>query len=207
MKISASEMRAAARRDLKGRWSEAALLTFVYMLISLFFGGIVGGVCNIFVPAVGSLLSVFVLIPMSYGYACSFLALSRGEEDPFNINCLFRCYKDWARLISTLFLQYIYIVLWTLLLIIPGIIKTMSYSMTIFILRDYPELKNNDAIELSMAMMDGHKWELFVLYLTFIGWGLLCIFTLGIGYFWLEPYMISSMANFYQKVKAEYESK
>lgn len=89
----------------------------------------------------------------------------------------------------------------------PGIIKAFSYAMTPFILRDHPDLRYNGAIELSMAMMRGHKADLFWLYLSFIGWFLLCILTLGIGYFWLEPYMTSSMANFYEEVKAEFEGR
>ena len=98
----------------------------------------------------------------------------------------------------------VYTFLWTLLLIVPGIIKALSYSMTSFVLYDNPEMKNNEAIELSMKMMDGHKTALFWLYLTFIGWGILCIFTFGIGYFWLAPYMQASLAQFYEEVKEDY---
>jgi uncharacterized membrane protein len=67
-------------------------------------------------------------------------------------------------------------------------------------------LKFNGAIEKSMKMMEGHKFDLFYLYLTFIGWGLLCILTLGIGLLWLVPYMQSASAHFYEDVKAEYEA-
>lgn len=77
--------------------------------------------------------------------------------------------------------------------------------MTVYVLKDEPELKYNAAIEKSMAMMRGHKFDLFYLQLTFIGWALLCILTLGIGFLWLGPYMASSSAHFYQEVKAEYE--
>ena len=83
----------------------------------------------------------------------------------------------------------------------------MPYAMTAFVLRDNPEMKNNEAIELSMKMMDGHRMDLLWLYVTFIGWGILCILSLGIGYFWLAPYMQSSMAQFYEDVKADYEPK
>jgi uncharacterized membrane protein len=79
--------------------------------------------------------------------------------------------------------------------------------MTSFILRDNPEMKNNEAIELSMKMMDGHKADYFWLQLTFVGWGILCFFTFGIGYFWLIPYMQASVAQFYEEVKADYEQK
>ena len=100
----------------------------------------------------------------------------------------------------------IYTFLWTLLLIVPGIIKSFSYAMTAFVLRDNPELKFNGAIEKSMKMMDGHKFDLFYLYLTFIGWGFPSILTLGIGLLWFVPYMQSALAHFYEDVKAEYEA-
>ena len=91
-----------------------------------------------------------------------------------------------------------------LLLIIPGIWMMLRLSMVPYILRDYPELGANAAMRMSVDMMAGHKWKLFCLWLSFIGWGLLCILTLGIGYFWLAPYMQQTETNFYEEVKAEY---
>ena len=96
---------------------------------------------------------------------------------------------------------------WVIVLIpalISAFVKSLSYSMTPFILYDNKEM-GTKAIDLSMKMMKGHKMELFILYLTFIGWGILCIFTLGIGYFWLVPYINASLAGFYEEVKADYE--
>ena len=95
---------------------------------------------------------------------------------------------------------------WVIVLIpalIPAFVKSLSYSMTPFILYDKREM-GTKAIDLSMKMMKGHKMALFILYLTFIGWGILCIFTLGIGYFWLVPYINASLAGFYEEVKADY---
>lgn len=86
---------------------------------------------------------------------------------------------------------------------IPAFIKSLSYSMTPFILYDNAEMRTK-AIDLSMKMMKGHKMALFILYLTFTGWGILCIFTLGIGYIWFVPYMNASLAEFYEEVKADY---
>lgn len=95
---------------------------------------------------------------------------------------------------------------WVIVLIpalIPAFIKSLSYSMTPFILYDKKEM-GTKAIDLSMKMMKGHKMALFILYLTFTGWGILCIFTLGIGYIWFVPYMNASLAEFYEEVKADY---
>lgn len=203
---SASEIRSAARAALRGHWGEAAMLTFVYSLICGLFSATTSAAFDLITPGLGTLVSI-LLYPMGWSFAIMFLMNSRGEEDPFAIGHLFDGYKDFKRITLTALLQTIYIVLWTLLLIIPGIVKSMSYAMTYFILKDHPELKYNSAIELSMKMMEGHKWELFWLYLTFIGWGILCIFTLGIGFFWLNAYISASIAQFYEQVKEEYAQK
>ena len=200
---SASEIRSAARATLSGHWTEAAMLTFVYCIVAWAFSALVGGLEYV-QQGLGTVASL-LLLPLGWGYAVTFLSNARGEEDPFNVSRMFDGYKDFSRIFTTVLLTQIYILLWILLFIIPGIIKSLSYAMTPFVLRDNPEMKNNAAIELSMKLMDGHKGELFWLYLTFIGWGILCILTLGIGYFWLAPYMQASMAQFYEEVKAEYE--
>lgn len=200
---SASEIRSAARAALSGHWAEAAMLTFVYCIIAWAVSALVGGLENV-QQGLGT-ITTLLLLPLGWGYAVTFLSNTRGEDDPFNISRMFDGYRDFLRIFTTTLLTQIYILLWTLLLILPGIIKSLSYAMTPFVLRDNPEMKNNAAIELSMKLMDGHKGELFWLYLTFIGWGILCILTLGIGYFWLAPYMQASMAQFYEEVKAEYE--
>ena len=200
---SASEIRSAARAALSGHWAEAAMLTFVYCIVAWAFSALVGGLEYV-QQGLGTVASL-LLLPLGWGYAVTFLSNARGEEDPFNVSRMFDGYRDFVRIFTTILLTQIYILLWTLLLIIPGIIKGLSYAMTPFVLHDNPEMKNNEAIELSMKMMNDHKGELFWLYLTFIGWGILCILTLGIGYFWLAPYMQASMAQFYEEVKAEYE--
>lgn len=192
-----SEIRSAGSAALKGRWLEAAMLTFVYALISILVS---------LIPIVGKVASL-LLIPMAWGFAITFLRNGRGENDPFNIRGLFVGYNDFMRIFGTQFLVNIYTFLWALLLIVPGIIKGLSYAMTPYVLADNPEKKYNEAIEASMAMMDGHKLDLFLMNLVFFLWGLLCILTLGIGYFWLCPYMQSSYAKFYEEVKADYAQK
>lgn len=203
-----SEFRAAGRAILSGRWSEAALLTFVYVVIAGLFNGLVGGAASLAFQGTGSLLSI-LLLPMGWGFAMTFLALSRQEDnDPFEISHLFDGYRGsqtFRRIFFTELLRNVYVLLWTLLLIIPGIVKELSYGLTSYILRDYPELENNAAIELSMKMMQGRKMKLFLLKLSFIGWAILSILTLCIGFFWLVPYVQATMANFYEEAKSDYE--
>ena len=194
MEKNAKFFRESAWAQLTGNWKPAVLFTLVYLLI---IGAMEGAEAL-------SLLSIFVLGPLSYGYYVSFLNSKRTGE-VVRIENLFDGFKDYARVFLTNLLQSIYIVLWTLLLIIPGIIKSIAYSQTFFVLKDNPELKNNAAIERSMAMMEGHKMEYFCLTLSFIGWILLSILTLGIGLLWVTPYMSTAMAHFYEYVKEDYE--
>lgn len=203
---SAKLLRSKGAADLKGRWGEAALLTFVYVILSSIFSGVVVSGTELFVPYVGQAFTL-LLLPMSWGLSIAFLDNHRKADDPFNINQLFRGYSDFWRIMVTCLLLMVYTVLWSLLFIVPGIIKSLSYSLTSYILRDRPDLRNNGAIELSMDMMQGHKAELFLLLLSFFGWFLLCIPTLFIGLFWLTPYIQSTMANFYEEVKTEYKTR
>ena len=202
---SASEIRSAARTALSGHWAEAAMFTFVYYLVSWAIGAVSAGL-DLIVPG-ASMLVILLVLPMGWGYSVAFLGNRRGAEDPFNVSHLLDGYKDFSRIFTTILLMQLYTFLWALLLIVPGIIKGLSYSMTCFVLRDNPDMKNNEAIELSMKMMDGHKLDLFILELSFIGWYILGLFTFCIGYLWLVPYEYTAIAAFYEDVKAEYEAK
>lgn len=202
---SNSQVRAAGRADLSGRWSEAAMFTFVYYVICGIFSAAVGGAAGLALRGSSSFLTI-LLLPMAWGYACAFIALHRREDgDTFDIWHLFDGYRDFRRVFCTSLLVYLYTTLWTLLFIIPGIVKGCSYAMTDFILRDRKDLTNNAAIDLSSAMMYHHRMDYFLLQLSFIGWAILCIPTLGIGFFWLVPYMAAARANFYEEVKRDFE--
>lgn len=184
-----SELRAEARVALTDKWVMAAVATLVMGAVSA---------AASYIPVVGMIL---VSLPVMYGYAIVMLNVFRGDE--VNIGGLFDGFSDFGRIVGTKLLQAIYTFLWMLLLIIPGIIKFYSYAMTDYILKDHPELSNNAAIEKSMAMMDGNKMKLFLLDLSFIGWAILCLFTLGIGYFFLQPYVQAAHAAFYEDLKAQ----
>ena len=184
-----SELRAEACVALTDKWVMGAVTTLVF--------GAVSGAAS-YIPVVGTIL---VALPMMYGYSIVLLSVMRGGE--MNIGGLFDGFNDFGRIVGTKLLQAIYTFLWTLLLVIPGIIKNYSYAMTDFILKDQPELANNAAIEKSMAMMDGNKMKLFLLDLSFIGWAILCLFTFGIGFLFLQPYVQSAHAAFYEDLKAQ----
>ena len=151
------------------------------------------------------LLLFFIVLPLGVGFLNAFrkLLVQGDNELPGNMYKLATSnywHKVWG-----MFLVMLFTFLWSLLFIIPGIVKCFSYSMTPFILEEHPELGANEAIDHSRAMMKGHKFDLFWLLLSFIGWGFLCLFTFGIGYLWLVPYMDTSISAFYEDVKADYE--
>ena len=152
-----------------------------------------------------SLLTIFLIAPLMVGFINAFRALLVQGDREIPTNMYKIATKNYWHKVWGMFLMVIFICLWSLLLVIPGIIKCFSYAMTPFILEEHPELTANEAIDHSRAMMKGHKFDLFWLYLSFIGWGILCIPTLGIGTFWLIPYMQTAQASFYEDVKADYE--
>ncbi|MCI1923094.1 MAG: DUF975 family protein [Lentilactobacillus buchneri] len=108
-------------------------------------------------------------------------------------------------------IQYIFVILWSILLIVPGIIKSMAYSQSFFIYRDAIDhgehISYTDAITRSRQMMDGHKWEYFVMGLSFIGWLILVSVTAGIAAIWVQPYMSLSFANYYNELSREQNAK
>lgn len=187
-----SELRAEARRALQGKWPMAAVAALIYSVIA-------GGLSAI--PFIGGLCSLFVGLPVAYGIAIVMFGVFKGKDVDFGV--LFEGFQDYSRIFVTKLLQGLYTALWSLLLFVPGVIKHYSYAMTDYILKEEPEMKNNAAIEKSMAMMENNKMKLFLLDLSFIGWALLCILTFGIGFLFLQPYMQVSHAAFYEDLKAQ----
>lgn len=190
------ELRAAARESLSGNWTYPVLATLIYLAISI--------TCN-FIPYVSFLIAIFLIKPLAFGLAITMLKFFRGEKE-YVVENMFSIFSDYPRILGTILLQFVYIFLWSLLLLIPGLIKMYSYAMTYYILHDNPEIGAEEAICRSMKMMDGHKWRLFCLHLSFIGWWLLCILTLGIGTLWLAPYTQNSTAAFYEDLKNQFDS-
>ena len=186
---------------LENKWGNFVAITFVY--------GLIMGITQVLSgdkdsPAILHLIGLVLFIlalPLTWGYQSLFLGAVRGGEA--TAKDLFEGYNKelFSRVLTTTLLYYVYVLLWSLLLLIPGCIKAYSYAMTPFILKDNPEMKNNAAIEESMRMMDGHKLELFLLDLSFIGWALLSLLTCGIGFLWLTPYMNMARVNFYEDLK------
>jgi len=147
---------------------------------------------------IAGLISLIVSGPLTIGVAYFFIQNIYGNPKISATTPVESCQDGFARKVAGYLWMSLFTFLWTLLLIIPGIIKALSYSMTTYILADCPNVQPKDALKLSMRMMDGHKMDLFMFFLSFIGWGLLTIFTLGlVGIFYAGPYMNSSSAYWY----------
>lgn len=207
------DLKNAALEALRGNWAPAVVCTIIYLLLSIGISLLqpniddptasLTGVQKIMMVAY-VLLLFLVMVPLGVGYYQAFKVLFTDGDNKLTANCFRLSFGNYFKNVAAYLLMCLFIFLWTLILIIPGIIKALAYSMTPFILKDFPELSVNQAINLSQKMMKGHKFDYFWLGLSFIGWILLGLLTLGIGYIWLIPYMYTSYAAFYEEVKKEY---
>lgn len=185
-----SEIRAAARENLKGNWGTAVLLFLIYGIIA----GIPGAI-----PYIGPVISILIIGPLMLGLIGCFVRLIRSE--PFQFEGMFDGFKNFTTAFVLQLLITVFTLLWSLLLWIPGIIAAYRYSMAFYILNDNPQMPAKEALEESKKMMNGFKGKLFLLHLSFIGWFFLCLLTLGIGFLWLMPYIQTAQAHFYQNLK------
>lgn len=176
-------------------------------------GGLDSDIGTLLVGSIGVIMIAALVIGVLYfvlgsiigiGYAKFNLNLLEHREG--TIGDLFAYFSYWKTTVATRLLKTIYEVLWSLLLIIPGVMASFSYAMTDYILAENPELSASEAIRLSKQMMEGNRWRLFCLYVSFIGWQILAAFTLGIGNLWLNPYKQAAVAAFYREVsETEYK--
>lgn len=193
---------------LRGNWANALVATIILIALALFFSSnnAINSyyqriVINPFIGYSLTFISMFVLLPLAVGYSNSMRVLLETGDNRLTNNSFSLGFGNWLHVVWGMILSTIYIFLWTLLLIIPGIIKSYSYALTPYILVEHPEMSANEAIEESMRLMDGHKFDLFYLQLSFIGWAILSILSLGLGFFWLIPYQMTAQAVFYRDIK------
>jgi uncharacterized membrane protein len=189
------ELMRSAKTSLEGRWGIAIGAFVIYNLITI--------VAQV-VPFGG--LAVFILAgPMAVGLAIFDLNISRGKD--VQVEQIFEGFKrNFGNYIAAHLLMTLFIFLWMLLLIIPGIVAAISYSMTFFIMADDDNIDPMEALKKSKAMMNGNKLKYFRMVLRLFGLGLLCILTLGIGFLWLAPYARVVNAKFYQDIKGDQDN-
>lgn len=191
--LSASDIRRQARESLGN-----SLFTkqFLYaILVYVIVGAIIGIAATTFVGA------LIVGGPLTVGFCYYMLRLVRSGEELEDIASIFNGFKfGMASNVVSFLLRMLYVFLWSLLFMIPGIVKSYSYAMTDYILADHPEYTATQAITESRRMMDGNKMRLFILDLSFIGWYIVSMLTMGIGFIWLFPYMMTARTHFYNEI-------
>lgn len=153
------------------------------------------------IAIVYALVMLIVGGAVSMGYAKFNLNLVN-RNGP-KVEDLFSQFTHFKKAFVMRFLRGLYVLLWTLLLVVPGIIATYSYSMAPYILYENPDMTGSEALAASKELMEGNKWRLFCLDLSFFGWSILSAITLGIGYLFLRPYVEAAGAAFYREIKWE----
>ena len=157
--------------------------------------------------AIGFVMSIamfFLSSIVSVGYQKFNLDLVDGRHP--EIGSLFSYFKHWKNAVLSNLYVTVYVFLWTLLCVIPGIIAEYRYAMVPYILAEKPYLTPQQALDESKTLMQGNKWDLFRLQFSFIGWMMLCILSCGIGFIWLIPYMNASYAEFYRRISGTRKS-
>lgn len=169
----------------------------VFVIVAL---GLIVGAVMIVLAAVGIVFNALIVNPIRLG---SFRFFRRNLEEPASMDNLMFAFKNhYKNVAKTMFMRDLFVGLWTLVFIIPGIVKAYEYRLVDYILSETPEMNYNEALALSSTLMKGNKWKSFVLDLSFIGWDILDAMTCGIlGVFFLNPYKMSTDAALYEAIK------
>lgn len=212
------DIRSRARQTLEGKWGVAILTAFLAALL----GGLaIGGPGRIEIDEewiaslpelVRACIGLVITISGAIGFAQFILGgvvqlgysrflLDMHDDKEAGVSDLFSQFDRFGDGFCLSLLRSIFTFLWALLFIIPGVIASLSYSMAHFIMVENPHMTAREALKASKQLMDGHKWDLFCLNWSFLGWVLLSILTLGIGDLWLNPYMNAAHAAFYRSIR------
>lgn len=215
-----SDYRRLGRKALEGNWGLSIFVSFVAAIFGGLCHNINSGITYTFNPSdisklssnpqqakaiITTLIISFLLIRLILGGTvllghCTFLLKQYDRKGP-TFGDLFSQFHRYSDGLCLNLLTSIYTILWTLLFIIPGIIASYSYAMAPFILAENPEYTPTEAIEASKKLMLGHKRDLFILELTFLGWEILSVLTAGIGLLWLNPYKAATRVAFYRDIQ------
>ena len=193
MNKSLAEIMRAGKESLEGKWGLAIGTFIVYEIIIGAFQRTTED------HPYTSLILLAIAGPLLLGVSGFSLNISRNKEARFEQ--IFDGFRNYVTALVAYLLMILFVFLWTLLLIIPGIIAALSYSMTFFIIADDESIEPMEALRKSKKIMDGYKLKLFYLSLRFFGLALLCVLTLGIGFLWLIPYTYVTTAKFYDDIR------
>ena len=207
---NAKELRRRARAQLKGRYAVYLLPVVILSLVDAaanFLTGIANRegfvetyrILSWVLPLVSFLVFLLVSNPMAVGLCRLFLLGAKTEPNPAELVSPFR--RKYFRTVKNLLFTLLKILCWTLILIVPGVKKLLDYAMAPFILAEEPELDDEDVCEKSKTMMQGNRWRLVKLLLSFWLWLIPAVLTMGLGLLFLWPYLHAALAQFYLEVK------
>lgn len=219
-----------AKTQLKNRWGVPVLTTFIVIVISFIFdipdvvrlftsqdfwdlanysGTSYSEIMDLYNSAsassssyLTSIIQTIVSAILDVAAINVYLKMSRSPE-PVSFKAFIEGLNNWARALLGALWQFLWLFIWFMLLIIPGIIKAYAYSQMYFIIAEYKDVSVTKAMRISMVITKGHKWDLFVMELSFIGWAFLCCLSCGIGFLWLAPYMNMTKTNAYHAMLKE----
>ncbi len=204
------EYKNEALSRIRGNWTPLLIASIIYVLAIAVICG-TSSLPALFNPAsvanglssTGAtfLLAIFIASPLELGFANAMRVFYESNDLDCSSNMLKFSTTNYLHKILGMFFMGLKVCLWTMLFFIPGIIMSFAYAMTPYILEENPELSAWEASTRSREMMKGHKFDLFFLYLGFLGWFILCLLTAGIGFIWLCPYFKSAEVAFYEDLK------
>lgn len=197
------EYKNAALAALKASWPQSVVATFIVLVFSGIINSTIWFSMGTFSQVVPSVVTIIAL-PFVVGYINAFSRLYYNSDKALLENMRTMTGTGVFRSIAGMLLMSVVVTVLSLALLIPGVIASMALFLTPYLLNDNPDLSVVDVLRLSRKMMNGHKMQLFKLQLSFLGWALLDVLTLGIGTLWLLPYMMTTMAAFYQDVREQY---
>ena len=193
--MNRSELKANAKLQIKGKIGILFLITLIIAVVSAVASAILS-----LIPVVGSLAAAVIVTPaFSLSMVRVYIMVVKGDKP--EAKDAFSGFDDFFSAFKVTLLVGVFTFLWSLLFVIPGIVKSIAYSMSMYILAENKGKSARECIKESIAMTNGHKGELFVLSLSFIGWILLGYITLGIAYIWVAPYMQATFVNAYNSLK------
>ena len=184
------ELKNMAKEQIHGK---IGILFLILLIIAIIGAG------STLVPVVGWFAAIVIMPAFNISLCMIFLGLTKNED--ISVGDAFKGFNITGKAVWLNIITNFFVFLWSLLLVIPGIIKVFSYAAAPFILADNPELTAREALSESKRIMDGHKFDLFVLQLSFFWWYILSAITFGIAYIYVVPYFQATMANFYNDIK------
>lgn len=185
-----AELKSQAKQQIKGK---IGLLFVMFLIMFVIFFALM------FVPMVGGICSYLLQVGFAMSMVMIYLSLTKSEE--ISMGSLFKGFNIFGKALWLNIITAFFTFLWTLLFIIPGYIKQISYSMAPYILAENPTMTAREALSKSKEIMNGHKWEYFVLQLSFILWYMLVGITFGLAAIYVTPYISATTANFYNSIK------